>query len=278
MLSTIQSKAHKVLHVLEHQVERVRNSGNLPELSLTDRLIVDALRSEGAFVTSLDALSIPSTPNLLNATERLIPNMPPATPADLVARPGYTKIAAEYPEIFLWGLEDRLLNIVEHYIGLPPACIGADLRKEIANENRHKGSRLWHKDSEDYRQVKIIVYLNDVSEDVFAFEYIPKRLTPNNPFKSVYTDEEMAKTVPPSEWKLCLGPSGTVVFADPSQIYHHGKTPGSRGKDRFALFYSYTSRQPRRLEFCKTQFSKEGLLILENRLSQRQRDTALWYL
>jgi hypothetical protein len=79
----------------------------------------------------------------------------------------------EYPEIFLWGLEQRLLNIAENYLGLPVAYHGSYFRRDIANQVEKK-SRLWHMDSEDRKLFKVIVYLNDINDERGPFQYLPK--------------------------------------------------------------------------------------------------------
>jgi hypothetical protein len=94
----------------------VKNSGNLPALDVNDSYVVDALVNEGVFVTSLEALSLPSTPLLLKAAEGLLPDIEKALSVDspghtnsyntYTARACYNKIAKEYPDLFLWGLEE----------------------------------------------------------------------------------------------------------------------------------------------------------------------------
>jgi hypothetical protein len=72
------------------------------------------------YVTSLESLALPSTPLLLKAAEGLLPDIETAFSVDspghtnsnntYAVRACYTKIAKEYPDLFLWGMEKRLLN------------------------------------------------------------------------------------------------------------------------------------------------------------------------
>lgn len=293
MINTIRDKILQIPSELEYIVSRFRNAGNLPELALPDRTIVDALKREGAFITSLEDLVITPTPQLLNAVRRLLPSMPIAVYTNLIdndcnnshaVEACTTQIIKEYPDLFLWGLEERLLNIVENYIGLPVAYRGVILRKDFAN-GKELGARLWHRDGEDRRMVKIIIYLNDVSENGGPFEYMPKPLISSAQlFRYMYLklkflrkgflafgDEEIKKFLPKSAWKSCIGPMGTVIFVDPRSVFHHGKLPNS---ERLALFFLYTSRHPMRPEIYKTTFNYERnlLLALVRNLSQRQRE------
>lgn len=254
--------------------------GNLPVLSPNDLTLVDILRCEGIVVTSLEALAIPSTPLVLNAQKKILPTIPrhlSSNKNEYVVHASSAQIM-EYPELFLWGLEERLLNIVENYIGLPVAYHGLYFRRDIANNIQVK-SRLWHIDREDRRILKIIVYLHDVSDDNGPFQYIPKPLTSllSRSLKYNYgyiRDKAVKSVIPTSDWKSCTGPSGTVIFVDTASIFHRGKVPV--GSDRFTLFFDYTSQRPKHPFYCKSSLSKDELLLLATRLSKRQRECIFW--
>ncbi|MCA1993414.1 MAG: 2OG-Fe(II) oxygenase, partial [Coleofasciculus sp. S288] len=170
------------------------------------------------------------------------------------------------------------LNSIENYLGLPPAYHGSHFRRDLANEVQLK-SRKWHIDREDRQVVKIIVYLNDVSEDGGPFQYIPKSLTAiavrSLAYKYGYVhDKPVEMVIPPSEWKSCTGTAGTVIFADTGSIFHRGKKPVE--SDRFAIFFDYTSRQPKHPYYCNSPLLREDLLILAKTLSERQRKCLFW--
>lgn len=301
MLKTVVDKSKIALCELKYKAKVAQNAQNLPALSLEDSQIVDALNTEGVLITSLEKLALPSTPQLFAALDRVLPEIKSSFAVDspgftnsrntYIVRADYDKIAREYSDIFLWGLQERLLDLAENYIGLPVAFLGVDLKKDIAYEaGRGIGSKRWHRDGEDCREFKIMVYLNDVFEDTISFDYIPRYLTPSlgkiiynsifhfkTFYKSIYTDEQMKQLVPSSEWKSCHGPAGTVIFAGTDGIFHRGQLPKGAVKDRLSLQYTYTSRQPENPIFCKRHFSKQGLLLLENKLSRRQKECVFWY-
>lgn len=255
-------------------------SSELPVLSPHDSAMVDIVKREGILVTSLEELAIPSASLLIDAAQKLLPTIP--TPlsnhtAEFVFHATHSQIMS-YPEIFLWGLEERLLNIVENYIGLPVAYHGVYFRRDIVSSVQVK-SRLWHTDIEDYRNFKAIVYLNDISDDGGPFQYIPKSLTSllssSLKHKSSHIKDEAVQTViPVSFWKSCTGPSGTVILVDTANIFHRGKIPTK--SDRFTLFFDYTSRRPKHPFYCKSSLSKDELFLLETRLSERQRECIFW--
>lgn len=157
------------------------------------------------------------------------------------------------------------MNIIENYLGLPFAFHGVHLRKDFPNEHQF-GTLLWHKDSEDRKMVKIIIYLNDVDEKHGAFEYIPVHLTSfphrnadriNNKLKqSGYlgiTDEQLGEIIPKSAWKSCPGSAGTVIITDPRTTLHHGTI---RTQERPALFFVYTANPSKRPELCTQYWDK----------------------
>jgi hypothetical protein len=254
---------------------------NLPTLSPTDFRIVETLQREGVCVTSLEELKIPSTPLIINSAKKIIPKLITTNPSN---RKEYSIHATpvqimEYPEIFLWGLEQRLLNIAENYLGLPVAYHGAYFRRELVNGIQIK-TRQWHTDMEDYRLLKIIIYLNDVSDNDGPFQYIPKHLTSlvNQSLNYKYgyiRDKRMLSLVPPLYWRQCIGSTGTVIFADTGSIFHRGKLPVAL--ERFAIFFDYTSRQPKRPYYCKSSLSKDDLLLLAKNLSEPQKKCIFWH-
>lgn len=252
----------------------------LPAISAPDSAIVDTLKQEGVFVTSLANLAIPSTSELFHASQTIIPKLlaaPSTNKREYVLKATSTQLM-EHPSLFLWGLEERLLNIVENYLGLPVAYHGLYMRRDLANGVQRR-TRLWHLDKEDRRMLKIIIYLEDVNHDGGPFQYIPKSLTPTISRSLKYNydtikDKVMERVVPPSRWKSCVGPAGTVLLIDPASMFHRGKLPV--GSDRLTLFFDYTSRKPKHPYYCKSSFSVNESSFLANDLSQRQKECLFW--
>jgi hypothetical protein len=278
---------YRVVSDFAYLLARQKYAKSLPKLSPFDQSIVDAVNREGVFITSLEDLAITSTSKLLTSAMSIVSTLQ----ADIwdgsikLQWDGSTQVITltDYQDIFLWGLEKRLLNIVENCIGLPITYHGVNLRRNIPKSDQKGREGGWHKDGEDRRVVKIIIYLNDISEKNGPFEYIPKPLTPSLlSFRHIYpkilkqgfsalSDDEIKKIVPESQWKACLGPAGTVIFVDTRSVFHHGKLPR---EERSSLFFVYTSRHPTRPDICKANFifDKDRLLTLAKTLPQHQRD------
>lgn len=257
---------------LNYRAALVKHAINLPTLCPRDQLIVDACKKEGVYVTSLEDLGLTSTTQLLKAVKSQLDIMEEILPAGCRVRshigshatPTYPQIftVTDLPEFFSWGREKRLLNITENYIGLPIAFQGVHLRRDFAND-KPVTTELWHQDLEDRRMLKVIIYLGDVSENNGPFEYIPKSISPvlswriqskiSRAHALGISDRELEKIVPRSAWKSCPGPAGTVIFVDPTAVFHHGK---SRKTERAALFFVYTAKQPLRPDHC-TQYNDQ---------------------
>jgi hypothetical protein len=225
----------------------------LPALNPTNQYIVDSLRKEGAFITSLEALSLPMNEKLLDAVEVILPNNPkaPAFQDQYVYHVNSAKII-ENSEIFSWGLQERLLDIAENYLGVPVAYRGLFFQKDFANEQQVH-TRLWHKDPEDHRQL--------------------------SPLKGklLFSDAEVAEHLDPSNWVSCTGVAATVVFFDSHHVFHRGKMPIKSHRD--AIFFNYHSRQPIKVfsDHWNAPFSPDELLVLSKTLSPRQKASVFWW-
>lgn len=263
-----------------YQASVEKHVNNLPVLSTADLALVEAIASEGIVVTSLAALAIPSTSQMLQAAKKLMLEMPHSLSENehKFVIHATNKQIMEHPEIFYWGLQQRLLNIIENYLGLPVAYHHPSFRRDVVNQVEEK-TRLWHLDKEDRKMIKVIVYLNDVNEDGGPFQYIPVSCTPiitrslryNYGYVQAKTIQQV---ISPLNWKSCIGSSGTVIFADTARIFHRGQIPTN--SDRFAIFFEYTSQSPKHPFYCQRPLSEENLLILATKLSIKQRQSLFW--
>ena len=203
-----------------------KHKRHLQDISIDDLEIITRVEREGVFVSSLDELKITNTKVLLDCCYKVLPELMSQIPKN--KRQFYICNSSinspEHTNIFLWGLDPRLLNLVERYLGLPPAYHGIYLRRDLAN-NVVRKSRLWHIDKEDRRMLKIIIYLNNVDDRNGAFQYIHKYNT-EKVFQSLnyrheyIKDEKISTVIPKSSWISCAGQAGTVIFVDTAAVFH----------------------------------------------------------
>ncbi|MEL6899777.1 MAG: hypothetical protein AAFP07_02405 [Cyanobacteria bacterium J06606_4] len=256
-----------------------------------DVSIVNELEQTGICITSLDALCVPNTEKFWAAAQQLCNEL-----AETAAAPsgkGKDKIRAtgaqfvKYSDVYHWGLEERLLNIVERYLKVP-AAYGHPMFSLHVAEWSHERSGYWHRDREDRRMLKIGVYFSDVDRESGPFEYVRpedtaalfKRLQQKYPFMQTYKTllhsplEKLLDSE--ADWlQPCTGKAGTVVLFDPTRVYHRGKPPEK--SNRFATFFGYHSRRPTYPFSCGlSHFSSKDAHSLAAPLSERQRDCINW--
>jgi ectoine hydroxylase-related dioxygenase (phytanoyl-CoA dioxygenase family) len=134
------------------------------------------------------------------------------------------------------------------------------------------GPQQWHRDIDDDRMVKLIVYLNDVDPEGGACEYIPRshtaKLTQALNYTSGYmTDREIANIISPEQWKPCIGTIGTVVIVDPIHVFHRAKPATAR--DRCSITFGFTSRKPK-VNLNEFKLPADQWEEYTSRLTQRQ--------
>jgi len=255
-------------------------------LSAADAAIVAALKRDGVCLTSLVALSIPGTDEMF-ASDCEVGNRC-ASDKQSGAYQGWETVMASaaeivsHPAIFTWGLQQRLLDIVEAYLELPVAYDGLNFFYTIA-DGQQVGTRKWHRDREDRRMVKIAVYCNDVDDGGGPLQVLRRGVISSDlegSFRYPVLSQEglvelLGRSPTDDEVITCKGPSGTVIFCDTARQYHRGK-PASTS-DRCAIFYNYFARKPRHPFFCdRSGLSRAQIGGLVADLSPAQRACALW--
>jgi len=237
----------------------------LPDLTGLDARICEGLRQDGIFVTSLEALGMPGSEEMFETARQMTADYAPEAHRRAGAGEKYLMFPSArvmmQPVLFTWGLADRLLNIAESYLGLPPAYDGMALVYSVA-DGKEEATRRWHRDREDRRMVRVAIYLNDVDAD-------------GGPFELDRRGRDALRADDPGAVRSCPGPAGTVIFADTARCLHRGK-PAAR--DRMAIFYSYFSRRPRNSFYCeRSGLSRAQISALTRALPARQVESALWH-
>ncbi|MGH6697019.1 hypothetical protein [Sphingopyxis sp.] len=257
----------------------------LPHLPEMDAKIVAALEKDGIYVTTIEALDLANGDAVMGEARALAEGF--AGEAHERTANGEVFIivpsnrVVRYPTIYLLGLQDRLLNIAENYIGLPPAYDGVTINYTVA-DGREVATRKWHRDREDRRMLKVAVYLHDVDESAGPFQMIKRHDRMQNDrdgFNYELADHaRLAERLGPSyadDVISCCGPAGTVIFTDTARFFHRGKP--ATGRDRMAIFYSYFAQNPRHPFLCeRTGMQRGDVVRLTTPLPQRQQRAALW--
>lgn len=262
----------RLLTQRRHQALLAAHAPKLPRISSGAQGLVNELRTRGVVQRPISALEIVGTDQLLTGLETLVRELK-ALPANGNNAPRLPIARMlEIPAIYLWGLDERLLDLVECYIGLPVHYHGADLRREIA-DGVTNDVRQWHIDAEDNRMFKIIAYLNDVTEVGGPFEYMTRQESERAARELGYVsgfvpDPAMEKAMPRDHWHMATGPSFTANLADTCAVFHRAKPPTQ--VDRYSITFSWTSRRPMKT-YASMPMVQPTYDALTRRLSPRQR-------
>ena len=264
---------------------RAAFSASLPPLAGVAKNIVEALEEHGIYITTLDQLGVSGTDALLEDSTTLAQRLKVRAQASAFSdRHEVHASLAEFrqvPEIFRWGLDDRLLQIVRHYLGLPVGYDGVSCVLSVADQ-REIGARAWHRDLEDRRMLKICVYLNEVDAEGGPLECVAPELNAwlsKSPLhqREPISNQEMQQlpVYGAAQTVSCTGPKGTVIFLDTARFFHRGKPPTQN--NRAAVFFHYFSSRPSRPFFChRTPFCQQDLGDVVANLSPEQQACVRW--
>ncbi|MEB3123213.1 MAG: hypothetical protein VKL41_18565 [Snowella sp.] len=240
------------------------HQSQLPLLEWQDQQIVNALESEGIYMTSVESLNLPNSVEFMKVAQKMTELLQENTkhlfqrfPSEQFHEVYATeKQVIDHIDIIAWSLNQRLINIVEAYLKLPVAYDGPACFLSVNNGEEY-GARAWHRDREDRRMIKVCVYLNDVDEEGGPVQCLKPRFNDyvcaaiKHRYRSVYQAEMDSLYLPEFGDALvsCVGKIGTVILLDTARFYHRGKAP--MDSDRKAIFFSYFSRSPWHPFFCQ---------------------------
>jgi hypothetical protein len=226
-------------------------------------------------VTSLAELALEGTGEMLVAAEAIAAQL--SEP-----RSSRSASAANYGKLFAWGLNLSLLRIAEGYFGLPAAYDGPKVVYTPA-DGRQRGTRLWHRDREDRRMMKIAIYLTDVPESGGPLQCVRHEIF-DGPVDRDFRypvlnhsqlERRLGRPIDESDITSCAGSSGTVIFMDTARLFHRGKPAVSTG--RLAVFHSYFSQAPRHPFFCeRSDLSRFELARFAQTMAPQQQQAVMW--
>ncbi len=263
---------------LVYEARVAQYKASLPELNAEDQVILEALQKTGAISIPIEDLQLQSTESFFKKIMELVEYLKNIPREDKLLMDLEAHKFQDCPEVFLWGIEQRFLDIMEHYIGLPIYYQGYSMRRDIVNQASDSTCiRNWHLDAEDRTVIKIIIYLNDVGVDDGCFEYISKDLSQKAVKKLNYeigyvSDQRIMDVIPQKDWSNCMGKLGTVIISNTSSVFHRAKPPEK--EDRFSISFCYTSNKPK-FYWDSQRFFPENLSEISQQLNQKQRNSLI---
>ena len=181
------------------------------------------------------------------------------------------ELFAREPGLYLLGLDDALLEAAEDYLDAEPLYLGAALKREAA-DGKLTGARHWHRDREDDRMFRVLVYLSDAGLDAGPFEYVPARPSEaaarTHGYRSGYLDDRRAAVLAPPELRrYATGAAGDTILFDGIRIFHRASPPARQ--DRLSLTLTYVSRRPWLLD-PRARLTRPAAADLKAQLTARQ--------
>lgn len=250
---------------------RCAHAPNVPTLGAEDSLLVQKLRDGGVVMSSLDALALPDTTELRSVLSGIRVQLEDRAASGASTIRATNDEVADHAVVWRWGMSERLLDIVENYLGLPPRYYGAEVRCEVA-DTQTLDVRQWHRDVEDDRLFKILIWLNDVDIDGGPFEYVSRSATASATRDLSYvsgflSDDRLASAVDRVNWQAGVGDAWTAAIADTASVFHRAKPPTLR--NRYSATFTYSSWYPRKL-YPKVPFTAAQTSRIRAGLSARQ--------
>ena len=271
---------------LSYQVTKEKHRQLLPILKDIDASMVGELHDRGFAITSLDKIDIPGTVEMYDAGLQLRNRCVGMHADRTMQKSNQTTVSGsdifDYPAIFRWGAQQRLLDIAEAYLGLPIGYNGVHGFYTTAG-GKESGTHIWHRDREDRRMLKIGVYFHDVSINegplqILVGDDLSEKLASDFTYPTFTHDSlqrKLGRDINNSDLITISAPSRAVTLIDTARKFHRGK-PVLTG-DRFVIYFVYFSRRPRHPFYCYGS----GLTVaqigeLAKPLTSAQRDCILW--
>lgn len=163
------------------------------------------------------------------------------------------------------ALQSPLLEVANSYFGMFTRLRYYNVWHTFATQDEARQSQLWHRDREDFKILKVFVYLSNVDDGAGPLTYAkgtqlsrgmkrePKHLIEDGVKRS--TDEQMAAVAPRETWFQATGGKGTIVFADTSG-YHKGGLARTHDRLMYVCMFTSPASQSKELFRRSMHFAK----------------------
>lgn len=188
---------------------------------------------------------------------------------EMMRAAGVTKPLFE-SAIFHYARHPAILKIVSDYLGTFPILLRINLLLSLNDRLQENSSQFPHLDPEDFRQLKIFLYINDVDEDTGPYQVVRQDASDRVQLKYNYalgrlTDKQLFDVVKPDELFVCMGPPGTANFSDTSRGFHFGSRPAP--KQRKLVMYQYVTAYAASYEIGATAATSKYSEYMKNYLA-----------
>lgn len=142
------------------------------------------------------------------------------------------------PHLLEFANHPGLLRLAADYIGCKPTISAIGLRWSFPSEGKGIGLQAFHRDADDWRFIKVFVYLTDVDESAGPHVYVQgTHLEACGLRLKDYSDEEIVNTYGGARIISVTGPAGTAFTVNTHGI-HKGMLPSGRPRLLLQIQYS----------------------------------------
>jgi hypothetical protein len=162
---------------------------------------------------------------------------PDAPPAD-VRRASYAlPDILDCPHVLAAINRPEILHIAQSYLGCAPTISSIGIHLTVPSSSGVVDVQRFHRDPDDWRFIKLFVYLTDVDSDCGPHEFIASsHRTSGRLISKPYEDPEVLRRYGNRNMRRVLGPRGTTFIADTWGIHKGGA--GTRPRLMLQIQYS----------------------------------------
>jgi hypothetical protein len=132
----------------------------------------------------------------------------------------------------------KVLRIARNYLGCTPTISGLGLHWSFPQRDSVVDVQCFHRDPDDWRFLKLFVYLTDVDEQSGPHEFVARsHRSSGRIFSRPYTEQEVERSYGCDHVFKMVGVKGTNFLADTWGI-HRGNVPVSRPRLLLQIEYS----------------------------------------
>lgn len=142
------------------------------------------------------------------------------------------------PHILAMANSPFLLQLAEHYIGCKPTLSALVLRWSFPGQGQGGGLQAFHRDSDDWRHLKVFVYLTDVDEGAGPHVYVRGTHKAKASLRAqAYEEADIARKFGPEARVVVTGAAGTSFACDTAGV-HKGAMPTAKPRLMLQIQYS----------------------------------------
>src|SRR5438132_1520841 len=178
LTSRLAARAPRLAEAARRSAWKARNAprtrGFRPDESLVDRALLDELRERGIAVRPFDDVfrDRARLDELRAIAERREAQKEGTAAKEFLERLMPSRVEAGGPFVAL-ALEPQVVALANAYVGMRSYLRGLEMWRNLPTDEPPKLSQLWHRDWDDVVNLKLFVYLSDVTDESGPFTFAP---------------------------------------------------------------------------------------------------------